>query len=97
MAYIGTTFEILRAKLGPDPRVNPGLLGLYALLVHTTGIDTTRENVHDAWALWRRRTVPDHPDLVPFEQLAEESAEHYRQYRDLIRHVAAERDHHGGW
>lgn len=97
MSYVAQTIEALRAGLGPADGSDTELLRFYALLVHTTGINTTLEDVHTAWALWREQSRPEHPDLVPFEQLSPEVAEYDRPYRDLIRHVAAEREHQGGW
>ena len=97
MTYIESTIEKLRAGLGPADGSDDALLRLYALLVHSCGVDTTLEDVHDAWALWRSQTKPDHADLVPFEQLSDEVVEYDRPYMALIRHVAAEREHQGGW
>lgn len=97
MSYVSETIEALRAGLGPADGSDTELLRFYALLVHTSGINTTLEDVHTAWALWREQTKPDHADLVEFEQLADEVVEYDRPYRDLIRHVAAEREHRGGW
>lgn len=97
MSYVSETIEALRAGLGPADGSDTELLRFYALLVHTSGINTTLEDVHTAWALWREQTKPDHAGLVPFEQLSDEVVEYDRPYRDLIRHVAAEREHRGGW
>lgn len=97
MSYVGETIEALRAGLGPADGSDEALLRLYALLVHTSGINTTLEDVHTAWALWREQSRPEHPDLVPFEQLSDEVVEYDRPYMALIRHVAAEREHQGGW
>jgi hypothetical protein len=67
------------------------LAAAYALLVLTTGQATTLENVHDAWSAWRAFSDrPDHPDLVPFSWLSDETAEYDRPYRNDIRTVAAE-------
>lgn len=65
------------------------LLRLYALLALVKGTATSLEDVHDAWAMWRIVTRPDHPDLVPFEDLTPEVQEYDRLYRDAIRRVAA--------
>lgn len=64
------------------------LLRLYALLALTTGADTTEEDVHHAWGTWRAATRPDHPDLVPFEQLAPEVQALDTRYAEAIRAVA---------
>lgn len=72
------------------PGEDPALLRLYALLVLTRGVDTTLADVHDAWALWRMDTRPDHPDLVRFDLLSPEVQEYDRPYRDAIVRVARE-------
>lgn len=66
------------------------LLELYALLALTRGTGTTLENVHDAWAVWRNRTRPDHPALIPFIMLAPDVRELDRKYAEAIREAAAE-------
>ena len=70
------------------PDQDPDLIRLYALLVLVKGEDTTLEDVHDAWALWRLSTRPDHPDLVPFDQLTSEVQEYDQPYRDAIARTA---------
>ena len=97
MSYVSETIEALRAGLGPNDGSDEALLRLYALLVHTTGVDTELRHVHDAWALWREQSRPEHPDLVEFAELSPEVADYDRPYMALIRHVAAEREHRGGW
>lgn len=88
MSYITQVTGDLAGRL---PDCGPDLLGLYALLVLTTGEGTTLENVHDAWAVWREATRPDHPSLVPFADLAPEVQALDAKYRDAIREVAAGR------
>lgn len=73
------------------PGKDIGLLRLYALLALTAGTRTTLENVHDAWAVWRAATRPDHPDLVPFAELAPHVQEHDRKHAEAVRAVAAAR------
>lgn len=89
MSYVVETIETLRAGLGPNDGSDTELLRFYALLVHTSGTETTLEDVHTSWALWRSATTPDHPNLVEFDQLSARTADYDRPYRDLIRHVAA--------
>lgn len=67
MSYVDTVRAHLAAYL---PDQGPALLDLYALLALTRGAHVTGADVHNAWALWRSRSRADHPDLVPFEQLA---------------------------
>lgn len=70
------------------PDKDPHLLRLYTLLALTKGAEATLSDVHDAWAMNRTLARPDHPDLVPFEQLAPESRERDRKYMEAIHKVA---------
>jgi hypothetical protein len=70
------------------PGLEPDLLRLYVLLALAKGPHTTLEDVHDAWSIWRDQTRPDHPSLVPFNELAVEVQELDRPYRDAIATVA---------
>ena len=62
--------EVLDELAKRLPDCDTSLLELYALLALVRGGGTTLENVHDAWAVYRNRTRPDHPSLVPFVMLA---------------------------
>ena len=64
------------------------LLDLYTLLVLVKGEACSTEDVHDAWAVARQRERPEHPDLVPFDQLEESTAAFDVPYRDAIRSAA---------
>lgn len=66
MSYLDPVRDFLDEQL---PGIEPELLDLYTLLAFVKGKDVTREDVHDAWALWRRRTRPDHRSLIPFSEL----------------------------
>lgn len=70
------------------PGEDPDLIRLYALLVLVKGEDTTLQDVHDAWSLWRNETVPSHPSIVPFDELPEDIQEWDRPYRDAIARAA---------
>jgi hypothetical protein len=70
------------------PTCDRTLLNLYALLVMTKGVKTSLKDVHDAWALWRNITNPDHRSLIPFDQLNPAVQELDREYMNAI-HVAA--------
>ena len=89
MNYIAVITGRLAAMLPDCP---PDLLRLYALLVLTTGTETTLENVHDAWACYRDATRPDHPSLVPFGELTPDVQELDRNYAHAIREVAQRRE-----
>lgn len=88
MNYIEEIADRLADKLPDCPH---DLLLLYALLVLTCGMAADREDVHDAWAVWRCATRPDHPALVPFGQLTPEVQQLDEQYAAAIREVARER------
>jgi hypothetical protein len=83
--YVQTVLNLLHAKLLD---LDPDLARLYALLALTKGMDTSMEDVHDAWALWRNTTNPDHRSLIPFAELADEEQELDREYAVAI-HAAA--------
>ena len=74
MTYIEKTKKILTEQLLLLTNINitsadDDLIDLYALLVLTKGKKTKLEDVHDAWAIWRQNTKPDHPSIIPFAQL----------------------------
>lgn len=61
------------------------LLRLYAvvaLVLREEGI--CNEDVHDAWSAWRLDDKPDHPAIVPFDQLTPEVQELDTKFRDAI-------------
>lgn len=70
------------------PGEDSDLLRLYALLTLTQGQHTTLKDVHDAWSLWRHGTRPDHPSIVPFDQLTSEIQELDRPYMEAIHRAA---------
>lgn len=83
--YVQVVLDKLNAEL---PELDPELAQLYALLAVTKGTETSLEDVHDAWALWRNTTNPRHKSLVPFVELSADVQELDRTYMDAI-HVAA--------
>ena len=85
MNYVRPVMNQLGKLLGDCP---PDLLRLYALLVLTRGQFTSREDVHEAWAIWRDATRPDHPSLVPFSELSPEVQALDDPYVEAIRTVA---------
>ena len=60
----------------------------YAVLMRTKGVDTQLEDVHDAWASWASAAQPDHPALVPFEELTPEIQALDQPFLDAIREAA---------
>lgn len=81
MTYIDTTRTVLEARL---PGEDDALFDLYALLVLVKGEEVTLEDVHDAWAVWRSRTAPDHQSIVPFDQLTLSVQKLDQAYADAI-------------
>lgn len=86
MNYAERAMTILAEEL--PSRLDDGLLALYALLVLTKGQDTTLKDVHNAWSLWRTRSIPNHPSLIPFEKLPEQVQELDRPYMEAIHRTA---------
>lgn len=71
-----------------DENLHPDLERLYLLLALTRGTNTTLENVHDAWAIWKDTHHPTHPSLIPFDDLSYATQELDRPYMDAIHRTA---------
>lgn len=84
MNYVQEARQLLQSKISVDD----DLLNLYTLLVFVHGESCRLEHVHDAWALWRNHSKPDHPSLVPFKDLDTETKELDRKYTEAIQEVA---------
>ncbi len=84
--YAQQALDAVAAEL---PGLDPELLRLYALLAVVQGPVTSLEDVHDAWALWRAETRPDHPAAIPFADLSVEVQELDRKYAEGIIRAAA--------
>ena len=85
MTYVQHALKVLNRTC---PGLDPELAQLYALLALTRGTRTSLQDVHDAWAVWRNSTRPDHPRLVPFHQLTPEVQELDREYMNAIHRTA---------
>ena len=85
--YIDSIVSKLRDKL---PNCTYDQLRFLSLLVLTTGVNTSRENVHDAWACDAAKMRPNHPSMVPLDQLPEEIQALDDWYVDAIVEVAKE-------
>lgn len=81
--------EQIRSMLGAKINVEADLLDMYTLLFFVKREETTLKDVHDAWAIWRNRTKPDHKSLAPFDQLTQEVQELDREYAEAIISVAS--------
>jgi hypothetical protein len=63
----------------------------YAVLLLAKGIQTSLADVHNVWALWMAGLNPDHPSLVPFDELSAATAHQDQPFVDAIHRVAADR------
>jgi hypothetical protein len=84
VTYIRPVIDHIDQEL---PGLPPELLRMYSLLALTKGLDTTLEDVHDAWSLWQEQSAPQHRSLIPFGQLSAQVQELDRPYRDAIVHA----------
>lgn len=92
-SYIKRTVAAMAREM---PGEDPSLVRLYALLALTRGRATTRQDVHDAWALWRTATRSDHPSIVPFDQLSADVQALDQPYVDAIHRAVAALNGQGG-
>ena len=95
MSYIDEIANAIQERIDSDrlpekPEVT-GLFRLYALLVLTTGEETTRENVHDAWAIWMLGRDADHKSIEPFDELDHSTQSEDEPFRRAIIQVARTR------
>jgi hypothetical protein len=74
-----------RCDMNANDPVAMKLLRLYALLGAAKGLFVESVDVHDAWAIWRVETKPDHPSLVPFNELSSDVQALDDRYREAIR------------
>ena len=64
------------------------LYRLYALLALTQGINTSNNDIHDAWSVWQLSIDPKHRSLIPFNALSHEVRMLDTLYRDAVRDIA---------
>jgi hypothetical protein len=76
------------ALLREMPDEDPALMDLYLLLAMRKGANVTARDVHDAWAIWRSRTVPAHAAIVPFDDLPPEKQRLDDPYVEAIHRAA---------
>jgi hypothetical protein len=94
MNYVDEIAAALRERLPDDQWPDDGpeeLARVYALLALVKGEETTLEDVHDAWAVWKAARDPGHESLRPFAELDEETRSWDEPYAEAIRAVAAGR------
>lgn len=85
--YVQRVIDALNEEL---PNQDPVLIYLYALLALTWGPLVSRQEVHDAWAVWRNLSNPEHKSLIPFEKLEPAVAALDDKYVNAIVKVAHE-------
>ncbi|HUR49139.1 MAG TPA: hypothetical protein VMY88_06360 [Acidimicrobiales bacterium] len=92
--YIAEVASAIQAQvpssLHPD-RDADLLFLLYAVLALSRGVETTGEDVHDAWAAWMTASDQEHEALVPFARLDDRVKQEDEPYVHAIRTVAASR------
>jgi hypothetical protein len=64
------------------------LFAIYAVLALSLGPAVSPAAVHDAWSAWMSARDPDHPSIVPFEDLDTSTASDDDPYVAAIRRVA---------
>lgn len=72
---------------GPTDR----LFLLYAVIALAKGEETTRADVHNAWAAWMTGLDPSHDSIRPFETLPEEVRSEDDPFVNAIRAVSSRR------
>jgi hypothetical protein len=90
--YIDKIAFAVAAKCGMS-MFNPGdrrLLRIYAVLVLVSGTETTKRDVHDAWAAWAVDEHIQHKSLKQFHELKPEVQDLDEPYRQAIVEVARE-------
>jgi hypothetical protein len=90
MNYVQKFKEALGAEFGRcGLDVDDDLLELYTLLGMMLGVNVRLRDVHEAWAVWRNRTNPQHKSLIPFDDLSKEVQDLDLPYCRVIRDVSS--------
>ena len=84
MNYIQGVQDLLENEFKMKGTDYEELLEVYGLLVLTVGDNCTNENVHDAWAIWKNKTQPNHRLLIQFNELTKEAQDLDEPYRQAI-------------
>lgn len=94
MNYVDELAEAIRRAVAPQflPEGDTGpLFRLYALLALVKGEGVSREDVHNAWAVWMSERDPHHPAIQPYGDLSPETQREDQPFVDAIRHVVSSR------
>jgi hypothetical protein len=90
MNYAERYIDAILAKMStPDFE----LAKLYGLLAMTTGVNTTKKNVHDAWTIWesnREGGDSNHRSAIRFDELSQKVQDYDEKYMIWIHEVARE-------
>ncbi len=76
--------ELLQEIANQFPNLDYELIDLYTLLALVRGSHVENKDVHDAWAVWRNATDPNHRSIIPFDELSPEVQDLDSKYRDGI-------------
>jgi hypothetical protein len=74
----------------PDEPVDD-LVRSYAVLALTVGPEVTPADVHDAWVAWMIPRSPEHPALLPYDELEPKAAAQDAHFVAAIRSIALAR------
>jgi len=64
---------------------------VYAVLATSRGVDTSAEDVHDAWTAWMLMGDRQHRSMRPFDALPDSVQRQDEPFAAAIRRVAADR------
>lgn len=91
--YVSELASAIRAHVPvdrcPDEPHRDRLFRLYAVLALGKGLETTAEDVHNAWVAWMVELDPNHPALRPFSELGSEETQQDAPFLEAIRSVAS--------
>jgi hypothetical protein len=91
MNYIDRIAGSIFAKAHSGGKASDGdreLYRLYAVLARTKGVETTAEDVHDAWSAWMLTVHPDHRSIKPFDELTSDVQKMDEQFVNAIHETA---------
>jgi hypothetical protein len=95
MNYIAEAAQQIRDSVDPDKLPDgdiDDLFLIYALLALVKGMDVTRQDVHNAWAVWMTSRDPNHESIEPYSELSPGVRLEDQPFVDAIRKVASKLD-----